>query len=92
MTSGEYAASLRRELVSCIVCMEANAISNRPREGAPVNGRQGVFGDHHVQLVVAVPGSLSGEEEELIRKLAELQDHKVSDKGFWRDILGRLTS
>ena len=41
---------------------------------------------------VAVPGSLSGEEEELIRKLAALQDHKVSDKGFWRDILGRLTS
>jgi hypothetical protein len=45
-----------------------------------------------VQVVVAVPGSLSGEEEELIRKLAALQDHKVSDKGFWRDILGRLTS
>jgi molecular chaperone DnaJ len=61
-------------------------------KGAPVIGRQGVFGDHHVQVVVAVPGTLSGEEEELIRKLAALQDHKVSDKGFWRDILGRLTS
>jgi molecular chaperone DnaJ len=61
-------------------------------KGAPIIGRQGAFGDHHVQVVVAVPGSLTSEEEDLIRKLAALQDHKVSDKGFWRDILGRLTS
>jgi molecular chaperone DnaJ len=61
-------------------------------KGVTVLGRPGAFGDHHVQVVVAVPGSLSHEEEELIRKLAALQDHKVSDKGFWRDILGRLTS
>ena len=47
-------------------------------------------GDQHVQVVVAVPTSLSSEEEELIRKLAELQDGNVGDKGFFRDFLDRL--
>ena len=61
-------------------------------KGAPVLGRTGLQGDHHVQVVVAVPASLSSDEEELIRKLAALQDHKVTDKGFLRDLLDRLTS
>jgi molecular chaperone DnaJ len=49
-------------------------------------------GDHHVQAVVAVPKSLSEEEEELIRKLARLQDSSVRERGFWRDIMSRLKS
>ncbi len=61
-------------------------------KGAPHLGRRGGRGDQHVQVVVAVPRTLSDEEEDLIRKLAELQDEKVSDKGFWRDILGRFSS
>lgn len=43
-------------------------------------------GDQHVQIVVAVPKALSAREEELIRQLAEIQDEKVKDKGFWKDV------
>ena len=42
-------------------------------------------GDQHVQVVVEVPTKLSGEEEELIRKLAELQDSKVGEKKWYQD-------
>ncbi len=63
-----------------------------PGKGAPNLGRRGGRGDHHVQVVVAVPKTLSEEEDQLIRKLAELQDEKVADKGFWRDILGRFSN
>ncbi len=49
-------------------------------------------GDHHVQVVVAVPNTLSAEERTLIRELAELQDEKVHEKSFWRDLVDRLTS
>jgi molecular chaperone DnaJ len=47
-------------------------------------------GDHYVQAVVAVPKTLSSEEEVLIRKLAELQDERVQEKGFFRDLMDRL--
>ncbi|RME28910.1 MAG: molecular chaperone DnaJ [Deltaproteobacteria bacterium] len=63
-----------------------------PGKGVPHLGRRGGRGDHHVQVVVDVPKTLSEEEEELIRKLAELQDAKVAHKGFWRDILGRFST
>ena len=54
-----------------------------------VNGRG--KGDQHVQVVVDVPKSLSTEEEELIRKLAEHQDGKVGeDKGFLRNFFDSL--
>ncbi|MBN1335753.1 MAG: molecular chaperone DnaJ [Deltaproteobacteria bacterium] len=49
-------------------------------------------GDQLVEVVVAVPRSLSAEEEVLVRKLAELQDDKVAERGFWRDLVSRLTS
>jgi molecular chaperone DnaJ len=52
-----------------------------------VSGR-GSRGDHHVQVVVDVPASLTTEEEELIRQLAELQGSGVQEKGFWRKIFG----
>ncbi len=47
-------------------------------------------GDHYVQAVVAVPKTLSDDEESLVRQLAELQDEKVHEKGFFRDLVNRL--
>jgi len=57
-----------------------------------VNGRG--RGDHHVQVVVEVPKSLSEEEEELIRKLADLQQENVDSGkgGFFKDLFGRSKS
>ena len=52
-----------------------------------VNAR-GRRGDHHVQAVVDVPGKVSDEEEELLRRLAELQDTAVQEKGFWQKLFG----
>ncbi len=45
-------------------------------------------GHHHVQTVVDVPKKLSGEEEQLLRRLAELQGTKVAEKGLWGKIFG----
>ncbi len=49
-------------------------------------------GNQHVQVVVEVPKDLSKEEEELLRQLAELQDAKVSDRGWFRDLVDRFSS
>lgn len=49
-------------------------------------------GDQLVQLVVAVPRTLSPKEDELIRQLASLQDSKVKDRSIWKDLLNRITS
>ncbi len=60
-------------------------------KGAPrLGGRRG-RGDHHVQVVVDVPEKLSPEEEELIRKLADLQNARVGQKGFLREFWDRIT-
>ena len=57
-------------------------------KGIPILGGRRGRGDQFVQVVVAVPQKLSKEEEELIRKLAELQKGKVNEKGsFIKDIL-----
>lgn len=51
-------------------------------------------GDLLIQVVVAVPKNLTPREEELIRQLAEVQEEKVKDKGFWsdlKDFFGRPT-
>jgi molecular chaperone DnaJ len=54
-------------------------------KGAPrLGGRRGK-GDQHIQVVVAVPEKLSPEEDELIRKLAGLQNESVVKKGFLRE-------
>jgi hypothetical protein len=45
-----------------------------------------------VQVIVQVPSRLSAEEDRLIRKLAELQDEKVAEKGFLKDFWDRITS
>lgn len=61
-----------------------------PRLGAPrLDGRG--RGDQLVQVVVAVPSSLSIREEELLRELAEIQDDQVVDKGFLRKFWDELT-
>jgi molecular chaperone DnaJ len=61
-------------------------------KGAPrLGGRRG-RGDQHVQVVVQVPQKLSGEEEDLIRQLADLQNSRVVEKGFLKDFWDRLTS
>ena len=64
-------------------------------KGVPKLGGNRGKGDHFVQVCVAVPKSLSGEEEELIRKLAKIHDEKVNDKGFLSglsDLWDRLTN
>ncbi|MCB9781041.1 MAG: molecular chaperone DnaJ [Alphaproteobacteria bacterium] len=60
-------------------------------KGAPRLGRRGGRGDHHVQVVVSVPKKLDKEEEELIRKLADLQGGHVAEKGFWKDFFDRIS-
>jgi molecular chaperone DnaJ len=58
------------------------------QKGIPrVNGR-GPRGDHHVQVVVDVPSKVSEEEEELLRKLADLHDNQIQEKGFWKWLFG----
>ena len=58
-------------------------------KGVPIFGGRRGRGDQFVQVVVAVPQKLTGEEEELIRKLAKLQEGKVNEKNsFIKDILG----
>lgn len=44
--------------------------------GAPRLGNSDVRGDHYVTMNVEIPKNLSKEEEELIKKLKELQDKK----------------
>ena len=67
---------------------ESGKVFPMARKGIPrVNGR-GPRGDHHVQLVVAVPSQVSEEEEELLRQLAERHDTQVQEKGFWRKLFG----
>ena len=43
-------------------------------------------------MVVQVPTKLAPEEEELIRKLAKLQETDVADKGIFQDFWSRFTS
>lgn len=57
-------------------------------KGAPVVNSQNRRGDHHIQVVVDVPKKVSAEEEELLRKLAELQGHPSQEPGFWRKLFG----
>lgn len=50
-------------------------------------------GDQVVQVVVSVPKSLSGREEELVRELARLQDEQVKEKGgSWKDLFKGLVT
>ncbi|NCG22224.1 MAG: molecular chaperone DnaJ [Rhodobacterales bacterium] len=52
---------------------------------------RGTRGDHHVRLVVDVPTELSEEEEDLLRKLAEIQSVGVTEKGFWKGLFEKFT-
>jgi molecular chaperone DnaJ len=46
-------------------------------------------GTHHVQTVVAVPTTVSTDEERLLRQLAEVQGDAVAEKGLWQKLFGR---
>ena len=60
-------------------------------EGAPrLDGRG--KGQQFIQMVVAVPTALGAEEEELLRRLAQLQNEKVVERGFLREFWDKLTS
>jgi len=61
-------------------------------QGAPRPGGRRGRGDQRVQVIVQVPTRLSAEEDKLIRKLADLQDEKVAEKGFLKDFWDRITS
>ena len=50
--------------------------------------RRGSRGDHHIRLVVDAPTKLSEEQEEILRKLAILEDAGVHKKGFWSRLFG----
>ena len=61
-------------------------------KGAPrLGGRRG-RGDQHVQVVVRVPKKMTKQEEDLIRKLAELQGTKVEHKSFFKQVWDDLTT
>ena len=53
--------------------------------------RRGAFGDQHVRLVVDVPTSMSDEEEELLRKLAEVLGTGVQERGFWKNLFDKIS-
>ena len=52
---------------------------------------RGQRGDQHVRLVVDIPVEMSEEQEELVRKLAELRGQGVHGKGFWQNLFGKFT-
>ena len=58
------------------------------RLGIEALNRRGAPGNHHVQLVVDVPKSLTEEKEDLLRQLAELDGNDVREKGFWKKLFG----
>ncbi|MEN0062855.1 MAG: molecular chaperone DnaJ [Myxococcota bacterium] len=60
-------------------------------KGVDLIRRRGAKGDQHVRLVVEVPKDLSDEEEELLRKLAEMRGHGVQQQGFWKNLIDRIT-
>lgn len=53
--------------------------------------RRGSRGDHRVQVVVAVPEKVGGEQAELIRKLAEVQGAGVREKGLFSGWFDKLS-
>jgi molecular chaperone DnaJ len=57
-------------------------------KGIPRTGGRGPHGEHHVQVVVEVPKSVTSEQEALIRKLGDTQGAGVQEKGFWSKLFG----
>ncbi|WP_434423487.1 molecular chaperone DnaJ [Nannocystis pusilla] len=49
---------------------QPNHVVTRKGKGVPVIGGRG-FGDHHIHIEVTVPTKLSGDQEDLLRELAE---------------------
>ena len=48
-------------------------------------------GDHHVRVVVDVPTTLSDEQEEAVRRLADVLEVGVGEKGFWKGLFEKIT-
>lgn len=64
-------------------------VITRKGKGIPVLGSRG-NGDHHVHVEVKVPSKLSGEQEEILRELAESFGEKVCEKkGFFSNLRKR---
>jgi molecular chaperone DnaJ len=64
-------------------------VITRKGKGIPVLGSRG-SGDHHVHVEVKVPSKLSGEQEEILRELAESFGEKVCEKkGFFSNLRKR---
>lgn len=61
-------------------------------KGLPHLRQRGAMGDAHVRLVVDVPESMDTEEEELLRKLADIRGHGVQEKGFWQNLFDCISS
>jgi len=49
-------------------------------------GGRGGRGSHHVQVVVDVPKTVTTEQEDLLRQLAELNGTDVRERGFWQKL------
>ena len=61
----------------------------RKGKGIPVLGGRG-HGDHHIHVEVTVPTKLSGDQEEILRELAESFGEAVSEKkGFFSSLRKR---
>lgn len=60
-------------------------------KGAPkIGGRRG-RGNQYVQVVVAVPTEMTPTEDGLIRKLAELHQEDVNERGFFQSLWDKFT-
>ena len=65
---------------------QPNHVIVRKGKGIPVLGGRG-HGDHHVHVEVTVPSKLSGEQDEILRELAETLGEKVCEKkGFFSSL------
>jgi len=68
---------------------QPNQVIVRKGKGIPVLGGRG-NGDHHVHVEVTVPTKLSGEQDEILRELAETLGEKVCEKkGFFSSLRKR---
>ena len=68
---------------------QPNHVIVRKGKGIPVLGGRG-HGDHHVHVEVTGPTKLSGEQDEILRELAETLGEKVCEKkGFFSSLRKR---
>jgi molecular chaperone DnaJ len=71
---------------------ESGAVFTLRGKGVAHLRHKGHLGNHHVRVVVDVPKKLTEEQEILVRKLADIQQVGVQEKGFWQGLFDKLTS